>query len=183
MKNVFILLADGFEEIEALAPADLLRRAEIDVTLVSISPYLSVKGARGVTVCADALISDIKKLPDMVLLPGGFPGYKSLAESVAVLELVKKMLDEDRYIAAICGAPAAVLGKNGLLRGKKAVCYPGMEGEMEGARVADLGVCVDSRLITAKSAGYAIDFALEIIRALAGGDAAEKVRAAIVYNG
>lgn len=178
MKNVWIFLADGFEEIEALAPADLLRRAGAQVTLVPVGET-TVTGARGVTVQADG---EGTGTPDMIVLPGGFPGYENLAKSGKVNAAVDAALKDGRYVAAICGAPAAVLGRRGLLKGRRAVCYPGMEGEL-GCETADGGVCEDGNIITGKSAGYAIPFALTLIRVLFGEDAAEKIAAGIVYNG
>lgn len=178
MKKVVIFLADGFEEIEALAPADLLRRAGAEVSLVA-TDGMTVTGARGVKVAAD---TDAVGSPDMIVLPGGFPGYENLAKSEKVNAAVDAALRDGRFVAAICGAPAAVLGRRGILKGKRAVCYPGMEDEL-GCTVAEGGVCADGNIITGKSAGYAIPFALTLIRELIGAEAADKVARGIVYNG
>ena len=175
-------MADGFEEIEALAPLDVLRRAGADVRLLSVSKSTHVTGARGVCVVCDS-IADGGEIADMIVLPGGFPGYKNLAESAIVQEAVKAQLERRGFVGAICGAPAAVLGAKGLLCGKRAVCYPGMESELDCGEIPDCGVCTDGNIITAKSAGYALDFALELTKNLLGNDAADTVRRAIVYNG
>ena len=183
MKKVYIYLADGFEEIEALAPADLLRRAGAQVTLVSINAEREVTGARGVRVIADCTLDDIKEPPDMVVLPGGYPGYENLAKCEKVESMVKEMLEKGRLVAAICGAPAAVLGEKGFLTDVRAVCYPGMEDGLHCKEAARDGVCSDRNIITAKSAGYAIDFALTLIERLFGDEEKQKISDGIVYHG
>lgn len=183
MKNAVIFLAEGFEEIEALAPADLLRRAGVNVTLASITEHLTVKGAHGITVTADATAEALPPAPELIVLPGGCPGYENLAASAAIRAAVDSAVKDGRYIAAICGAPAAVLGRRGLLSGKAAVCYPGMENEMTGAVVQAGGVSVDGNFITGKSAGAAIDFALTLVEILAGAQTRKKIKNGIVYHG
>ena len=173
---VYILLAPGFEEIEALAPADLLRRAGIEAALVSVTGE-PVPGSHGITVTADVALEevDLSKM-DMVVLPGGGPGYKNLGKDPRV-EAVKR----DIWVAAICAAPT-LLGRWGLLEGKKAICYPGMEDQLTGALVQTApGEIRDGKIITGRAAGNAIDFAVELIEVLLDRAAADKVLESICY--
>lgn len=178
---VYILLAPGFEEAEALVPADLLRRANIETALVSITGE-PVPGSHGVTVTADTDLDGVDlSQADMVVLPGGGPGYKNLGADPRVERLVKEAAEKDLWVAAICAAPT-LLGKWGLLTGKDAVCYPGMEEGLTGARVrAASGVVVDGKVITGRAAGSAFDFGLALIEALEGEGAAQQVRNGIYY--
>ena len=173
---VYILLALGFEEAEALVPADLLRRAGIETALVSITGE-PVPGSHGVTVTADTDLDgvDLSKA-DMVVLPGGGPGYKNLGKEPRVEELVRSAAEKDLWVAAICAAPT-LLGKWGLLTGKDAVCYPGMEEGLTGAKAQmDRGFVVDGKIITGRAAGSAFDFGLALIEALAGEEKAGDIR-------
>ncbi len=177
---VYLFLAEGFEEAEALIPVDLLRRASVPVTTVGIGGKV-ICGTHGIHVTADIADKELPtELPDleMIVLPGGMPGTKNLDASSVVDAALELATAQNSYIAAICAAPM-ILGKRGLLRGKQAVCYPGFEKDLDGASLASGGVAVDGRIITAKAAGYAADFALALIRALRGADAAEQVREAI----
>ncbi len=183
MKNVYIYIAEGFEEIEALAPADILRRAGAQVTLVSITDSLTVKGARNVSIICDTVIDRSMPLPDMIILPGGYPGYENLAKSEYVEEIIKLMLDQNRFVAAICAAPAAVLGAKGFLKNSCAVCYPGMEDSLNCKEICADGVCSDGNIITAKSAAYAIEFSLELTQLLFDMQTRRNVADQIVYNG
>jgi len=177
---VYLFLAEGFEEAEALIPVDLLRRASVPVTTVGIGGKI-ICGAHGISVTADIADKELPaELPDleMIVLPGGMPGTKNLDASTVVdaaLELAKA---KNSYIAAICAAPM-ILGKRGLLRGKHAVCFPGFEEYLAEATLVPGGVAEDERIITAKAAGYAADFALALIRALRGADAAKQICEAI----
>ena len=172
---VYILLAPGFEEIEALAPADLLRRAGIDTALVSVTGE-PVPGSHGITVTADITLDRV-----MIVLPGGGPGYKNLGKDPRVEQLVREAAERDLWVAAICAAPT-LLGKWGLLKGKKAICYPGMEDQLTGALVQTApGEIRDGKIITGRAAGNAIDFAAELIEALLDRAAADKVLESICY--
>ena len=183
MKKAYIFLANGFEEIEALSPADILRRAGADVTLISIEDGLNVTGARGVCVVCDAMIDDVDlTAADMIILPGGFPGFERLAQCKKVIDTIAFMMENDRYVAAICGAPAAVLGKNGFLKDRRAVCYPGMEQDMNCKRVNNGHVCADGNVITAKAAASALDFSFVLCEKLCGISEANKVRKGLVYD-
>ena len=178
---VYILLAPGFEEAEALVPADLLRRANIETALVSIQGD-TVTGSHGITVTADALLEkiDLSKA-EMIVLPGGGTGVKNLATEPAVERLVRQAADQNIWVAAICAAPT-LLGRWGLLEGKRAICYPGMEGQLAGARVQPSpGVVADGKTITGPAAGSAFDFGVALIEALSGSKAAGQVAESIAY--
>ena len=173
-KTVLIVLADGFEEIEAVTPIDILRRAGMEVVIAGLEKR-QVKGARGVEVSADLLLADYKDTPDTVVLPGG-PGAEKLARSVAVRKLILRVQKADKLIAAICAAPALVLPESGVLDGKKATCYPGYEDRL-GKSTVFLAerVVTDGKVITSRGPGSAMEFALEIVRHLAGEGAAREV--------
>lgn len=178
---VYILLAPGFEEIEALAPVDLLRRANIETATVSITGE-PVPGSHGITVTADIALDrvDLSKA-DMLVLPGGGPGYKNLGKEPAVAALVEEAIDRGLWVAAICASPT-LLGQWGHLKGKRAVCYPGMEDGLTGAQAQmDQGAVVDGKIVTGRAAGSAFDFGLALVEALAGPEKAAEVRGGIHY--
>lgn len=184
MKKVYVFLAEGFEEVEAVTPIDILRRAGADVVTVSVTNNRQVTGARGVPFVADALLKDSDTADgDLIVLPGGFPGYQNLADSAQVISIIKYMLENGRLVAAICGAPAAVLGKNGFLKGKSAVCYPGMEADLNCNAVSTDNVCADGNIITSKSAATALEFSLELVTRLFGDAKCSEIKKSIVYNG
>lgn len=177
---VYLFLAEGFEELEALTPVDLLRRASISVTTVGVGGKI-IRGAHGIPVTADISDRELpENLPDleMIVLPGGMPGTKNLDACPAVEAALSLAVEKNSYIAAICAAPM-ILGKRGLLNGKHAVCYPGFETDLTGAVLSTEGIAEDGRIITAKAAGYAADFAFALIRVLKGAAAAAQVREAI----
>lgn len=177
---IYMFLADGFEEIEALCPLDILRRAGLDVTTVGVGGKDMIRGAHGICVQAD--IPDVMyrdAAPDMVILPGGMPGSTNLDESKTVDAALKVAAKKGAYLCAICAAPL-VLGKRGYLEGKRAVCYPGFENYLTGATVSESeGVVRDGNIITAKGMGVAFDFGLELVRILKDDEAAEKIKAAV----
>ena len=175
---VYLFLANGFEEVEALAPLDLLRRAGVEVTTVGIGGE-QITGSHGITVTADipdAMYTDAR--PEMIVLPGGMPGSKNLDASRTVDVALKAAARNDAFIAAICAAPF-VLGKRGLLEGKRATCYPGFENELTGAVIADEKVVRDGKVITAVGMGVAVDFGLSLVAALRGDAVAADIRRAI----
>ena len=178
---VYILLAPGFEEAEALVPVDMLRRANIETATVSITGE-PVPGSHGVTALADVTLDDVDlSRADMVVLPGGGPGYKNLGKEPRVEQLVREAAEKGLWLAAICAAPT-LLGRWGLLEGKNAVCYPGMEEGLTGAQPQmDQGVVVAGKVITGRAAGSAFDFGLALVEALAGAAEADKVRHGIYY--
>lgn len=179
MKKVLIPLAEGFEEIEALATADVLRRADLEVVLAGI-PGTIVKGRSGIKIVADMKIEDVDhKEFDCVVLPGGDPGYVNLGRSKKVFDIINEFNDQEKVIAAICAAPS-ILGKMGILDNRRATIYPGMEREIPRPRSAK--VVVDDHIITSEGPGTAFDFALEIIKKLLGKGKANEVRKALVFR-
>ena len=178
---VYVLLAPGFEEAEALVPVDMLRRAGIETATVSITGE-PVTGSHNITVVADLTLDQVDPdKMDMVVLPGGGPGHKNLGAEPRVEQLVRQAVKQDAWVAAICAAPT-LLGRWGLLEGKNAVCYPGMEDGLTGAQpqMAD-GVVKDGKIITGRAAGSAIDFGAELIDALINKAATDKVLESICY--
>lgn len=180
--KTLLFLADGFEEIEALATVDILRRAGIDVTTVSVTNKKTVVGKMGVPVTADTLFEEMNTSDvEMLILPGG-PGVSFLDKHEALKNLVKEFHKDNKWIAAICAAPT-VFGKMGLLEGRKAVCYPGLEGDLKGACVQDEAVVVhDGNVITSKGPGTTFEFALKIVEVLKGADKAREVAKNMVYH-
>lgn len=182
MKKVYVFLADGFEEIEGLTPVDLLRRAGAEVQTVSISDSTSVCGSHKIKVEADSVFAGTDfSDADMLVLPGGMPGTKRLGAHEGLAELLKKTNEAKGGIAAICAAPS-VLGDLGLLRGKKAVCYPGFEEHLAGAEVCCCSVVTDGNITTSRGMGTAVDFGLELVTRLLGADAADALAKKIVYR-
>lgn len=159
---IYVLLADGFEEIEALTPVDMLRRAGCEVRTVGIGKK-TITGAHGIPVCAD-LVSDEATADGvrMVILPGGMPGTKHLAASAFVEETLARVSREGGYLAAICAAPT-VLAKYGYLKGKRATCFPGFEKELSGAVYTDLPVVTDGKIVTAKDMTEALSFSVALL--------------------
>jgi 4-methyl-5(b-hydroxyethyl)-thiazole monophosphate biosynthesis len=175
---IYLFLANGFEEVEALAPLDLLRRAGLEVTTVGVGGEM-ITGSHGITVQADipdTMYADAK--PEMIVLPGGMPGSKHLDESRIVDMALKAAVRNGAYIAAICAAPF-ILGKRGLLQGKVATCYPGFEKELIGAEISAQKVVTDGRFITAAGMGVAVDFGLALVEAMTDKSVAERLHAAI----
>lgn len=175
---VLIYLADGFEEVEALAPADLLRRAGKNVKLVGVNDK-TVRGAHDIYVNTDVLAcdADFDDL-ELVILPGGGPGYDNLDKSADVDKAVKYCYNNNIRIAAICAAPM-VLGKRGVLNGKKATCFPGFEKHLIGAEYTGEGFVTDGLVTTAKSAGWSIEFGLELVKLLVSEETADKLRSSL----
>ena len=190
-EKVLVLLADGFEEIEALTVVDLLRRAGIVVETLSIKEGGEaevVNGARGIPVIADGLFdagqeSEYLSSASTVVLPGGMPGTINLKEHQGVRKVVTAFYEGGKYVAAICAAPT-VLGDLGILEGKSATCYPGMEDGLNCANAVTDGqtVVVDGKVITSRGLGTAIDFSLKLIEILKDKATADKIGASVVYN-
>ncbi len=182
MSRVGIFFADGFEEIEGLTVVDILRRAGIDISMISINGKKKVTGAHGISFDTDEDIvqCDSDKL-DMLVLPGGMPGTTNLAACEKLTEALKKADQEKRGIAAICAAPS-VLGDLGFLKGKKAVCYPGFESRLTGAEVLAVSVVTDGHITTSRGMGTAIAFALELTKRLKDEETAKQVGRSILYN-
>ena len=180
---VYMFLANGFEEIEALCPLDLLRRAGVEVKTVAIgADDLRVTGSHGITVLADMDGKDFADdAPEMVILPGGMPGSSNLDASDVVDGAIRAALANDAYLAAICAAPM-ILGKRDLLVGKRAICFPGFEQELTGAVIAPERVVRDGNIITAAGMGVALEFGLALVEALKGTDAATALRRAVLAD-
>ena len=178
---VYILLAPGFEEAEALVPADLLRRAGVEAALAALEGEL-VPGGHGITVKADLALDQVDlDRAEMIVLPGGGVGVKNLGADPRVEELVREAVRRDIWVAAICAAPT-LLGRWGLLEGKRAICYPSMEGQLSGARVQPSpGVVADGKIITGRAAGSAFEFGLSLIEALADEEKAGDIRDSVCY--
>ena len=178
---VYILLADGFEETEALAPCDILRRGGVDAKLVSCTGQFFVKGSHGIGVNADLLFEDIRpEEAQMVVIPGGMPGTLNLDSFSPIDKLIEKVYVSGGCLAAICAGPI-VLGKRGYLNGRKAVCYPGFEQDLCGAEICACKVVRDGRIITAAAAGAALDFGLELLSYAAGQETSDRVRKSVLY--
>lgn len=176
---VLVFLADGFEEIEALTPIDVLRRAHVDVTVASLRDDKIALGSHGISVNADVTLAEAADLdPEMIILPGGMPGAKNLDENAAVDKIVRDSADAGKYLAAICAAPM-ILGKRGLLNGKRATCYPGFEEYLEGATVGGR-VQVDGNIITACGMGAALEFALALVKLLKGDAEADRIASSVL---
>ena len=172
MAKAALFLIDGFEETEAVATTDILRRGEVDVTTVSLTGKEMVNGKHGISVRADALFESARdEAFDMLVIPGGTTGY---TEHEGLLDLVRRYDGEKKNLAAICAAPA-VFGKAGILSGKKAVCYPGMESWLTGAVIGDELVETDGHITTSKGPATAVFFALRLVEILKGKDVAQKV--------
>lgn len=177
---VAIILGKGFEEMEAIVPCDMLRRAGVETVLAGIGG-LEIVGSRGICVKADCTVDDlaVEKL-DMVVLPGGLGGVAAIKGCKRALEMVQTLYQSRRYVAAICAAPT-ILAMLGITDGRKATCYPGMEKEMGNARMVQPGCAVrDDHVLTATAAGTAFDFGKLLIATLKGDAAAEAVAESIV---
>lgn len=182
MKKVSVILADGFEEVEALTVVDLLRRARIYVDTVSITEEYTVHGSHGIHVQTEDLFEEVNFVDsDMVVLPGGMPGTTNLDAHAGVRRVLKDFADEGKWIGAICAAPT-VLSNMGLLKGKRATCYPAMESQIQGAALTGASVTVDGNIVTSRGVGTAIDFALKLIEVLVGKDKSNEIAESIVYE-
>ena len=184
---IYVFLADGFEEIEALTPVDMLRRAGVPVKTVCIYPDRAnrvVMGSHNIPVTADLTAAEAENIPAelaMVILPGGMPGSKNLDESALVDTYLQYASDKRLYIAAICAAPM-VLGRRGLLDGKRAVCYPGFENELKGAAVTESAVEIDGTIVTACGMGAAVKFGGVLVRLMKGEDEEKAMLGAILAD-
>lgn len=181
-KKIAVFLAEGFEEAEAIVPVDIARRAGIEVTMLSISENIYVKGSHDIEVRADALLSDTDLSGyDMLMLPGGKPGTDNLEASDEVKKLIMDASENGKYLAAICAAPR-LLGKLGLLDGKKATVYPGNQEHLKKALYDEKAKAVtDGKVITARGMGCGPEFGREIVTALIDRETAEKILEAIQY--
>lgn len=174
MSHVAVLLADGFEEIEAVTVIDVLRRADIKVRTLALK-HLLVKGAHGIPLQADGLLEDEQGLDwDLVVLPGGQPGADTLRDDPRVGSLLERQLAHNKSVAAICAAPIA-LGAHGMLKGRRVACYPGFEDQLLGAMVSSEAVIIDEHLTTGRGPAASMLFALELVKQFKGEAEAEAV--------
>lgn len=182
MAKIITFLADGFEEIEALATVDILRRADIEVVTVSITDSIMVTSSHGVIIQADSIIKNASfENVDLLFLPGGQPGADNLNKSEIVKGIVLEFNNKGSYIAAICAAPI-VLGGLGILKDRHATCYPGYENRLFGANVITEKVVVDGNIITGNGVGAAIKFALTIVSVFKGEKIAEELSKKMLIN-
>ena len=182
---IYMFLAEGFEEIEALCPLDLMRRAGLSVTTVGIGGEY-ITGAHAITVRADITDRDFyahsaQNETEMVFLPGGMPGTLNLAASETVTDAIRSAAEDKKYIAAICAAPS-ILGDMGLLLGKEAICYPGFEKQLVGATISERRVVLDGNILTAAGMGAALDMGLAIVEIFCGKEKASSLRSAVIAD-
>lgn len=181
MGQVAVMLADGFEEIEALTVVDILRRGGVDAWMISIMGRLDIIGGHDIPVIADMLYEAMDFTDvDMIVLPGGLKGKENLENYKPLNELITKFIAEDKYVTAICAAPT-ILGRMGVLKGKEACCYGGMETELEGAKVSYEKVVKDGKIITSRGMGTAIDFSLALLAEYKGQEVADDMAKKIMF--
>lgn len=182
MSEVCMFFGAGYEEVEALAVIDILRRAGVDVCMVSITGERKVTSSHKVTVEMDCLLEEVDfDQTKMILLPGGMPGTKNLEACEPLMKQVDRFYERKKAIGAICAAPS-ILGHRGMLKGRNACCYPSFESHLEGAQVSKNPCEISDFIITARGMGCAVDFGLAVLRFLRGQEEADKVAEAIVYS-
>ncbi len=183
MSRIALMIAAGCEEIEALTVTDIVRRAKMELDMVSISGSKTVTGSHNITFETDLLIEEADMdAYDAVVLPGGLPGTTNLGAHPMVVAAIRDFAEKGKVVAAICAAPS-VLGENGLLEGKKATCHPGWEDKLTGAETLEDEVVIDGNVITSRGMATAIPFALALVERFAGEETAKKVAGGIVYKG
>lgn len=175
---IYCFLANGFEEMEAICPIDILRRGECKVATVGVGKEMIV-GSHGISVRADITDSEIELNSDleMIILPGGMPGTLNLEKNANVQRAIDYCAENNKYIGAICAAPS-ILGHKGILKDKEAICFPGFEGQLDCKKLSDNYVCRDGNIITAKGAGVAQEFGLKLLECIKGSGISEKTKAA-----
>lgn len=182
MNQITVHLAEGFEEVEAVTIIDVLRRAGLNVVTVSITGNRMVKGSHNIEIKADLLFDDVDyKKGEMIILPGGMPGSKNLNEHKGLKAQILDYQKNGKYLAAICAAPI-VFGNLGILKGKRAVCYPGYEENLLGAEVLSVPFVVDGKIITGRGVGAALKFSLEIVQIAKGEESALLLRRAMLVE-
>lgn len=183
MSNVAVFFATGYEEIEALTVVDILRRADIDTKMVSVTGEKQVTSSHKVTVEMDELLENMDfSAIDVLVLPGGLPGTTNLEACEPLMKQLDAFVADGKLVAAICAAPS-ILGHRGFLKGKKACSSPGFESQLDGAQIVDKPAVIDGDIITGRGMGAAVPFGLAILEKLKGRAAAEKVADAIRYTG
>lgn len=181
MSKVCAFIANGFEEVECLSVVDILRRAGVDVRILSVTDQLEITGSHGIRVIADGLLSgsDFSDC-DMLFLPGGVPGVPNLAASEPLADLLRQFAREGRRISAICAAPS-ILGDLGLLEGVTCTCYPGWESHLKGANMTGAGVVTDGAFTTARGMGFGVDLGLELVSILVSPETAQTIKKGIQH--
>ena len=177
---IYVFLAEGFETVEALAPVDVMRRAGLEAVTVSISGGKTVTSRQNVTVSADITLAEVDlRKARMLMLPGGMPGADNLYACGELRDMLLAASEKGVYIAAICAAPY-ILGELGILRGKKATCYPGYENRLKGAFPTGERVTYDRGVLTGAGMGTAVEFGLAAVALLSGYEEAERISKAII---
>lgn len=175
---LYMFFANGFEEVEAIAALDVIRRAEIEIKSVGVGDKI-ITGSHGISVICDAVSDEISAEGiDGVILPGGMPGTNNLYDCDKVHEAIDYCANNGKLLCAICAAPL-ILGRKGLLEGREAVCFPGFEDELKGAVISDKFVCTDGNVITAKGMGSAVNFGLAIVAYFKGQAFADELKSAL----
>lgn len=179
---IYVFLANGFEEIEALTPVDMLRRCELDVVTAGVGGTV-IKGSHGIAVSADIEASEIRLDDnlDMIVLPGGMPGTLNLEASFDVRKAIEFCSKNKKYIAAICAAPS-ILGHMGILSGKTATCFTGFESQLTGAVISKKSVCTDDKIITSRGAGTSMEFSFELVRHLISSERSNILKDSVHYK-
>lgn len=178
---VYIILGKGFEEIEAIAPCDILRRGGVEVKFAGIGG-LEITGGNGITVKADCTVEEMDlEAMELIMLPGGLGGVNSILGSETAMNAVRYAYEQGRFVTAICAAPT-VLAKLGITDGKKATVYPGMEDQMGSACMVDANAVRDGKVLTGRAPGAAYDFAYLLLETLQGADTAQRIRSGMVYK-
>lgn len=182
MSKVGIFMANGCEEIEGLTVVDILRRAGIEIDMISVMEQPQITGSHKISFICDKMMDDINADEyDGFILPGGMPGTTTLGADSRVITHIKSFLKEGKLVAAICAAPS-VLGDNDILQGKKATSYPGFEDRLKGAEVVTDPVAVDGNVITSRGMGTAINFALAIVSYFIDENKADEIGKAIIWK-
>lgn len=182
MSSLGIFFADGCEEIEGLAVVDIVRRAKMEITSISITGKTEVTGSHNITFKTDTTFEEVNfEELDGIILPGGLPGTLNLGAHAGVCEQVKEFAAKGKLVCAICAAPS-VLGACGVLQGKNATCHPGFEEKLTGAVTSEDNVVTDGNIITSRGMGTVIDFGLAIVNYFGTGELVEDVRKHLVYN-
>ena len=180
MAKALVLMAEGFEEIELTSIVDILRRGGVTVTIAGLKDGL-ITGSRGIKMQPDVTLDGIKEMYDIIILPGGSPGYVNLGNDRRVIDLVKRYNAEGKIVAAICAGPS-VLVKAGILGGKKVTIFKGMENELKNAVYVDKPVVVDGNILTSQGPGTAMEFAIELLKRLTGEKKALEVQEKLLYR-
>ena len=179
---IAVFFAEGYEEIEALTVVDLTRRAGIETWMVSVTGEKTVTGSHGIAVSMDKTLEEVDfHKVEMIVLPGGMPGTLNLESCETLTEQIKSFAEQRKYLGAICAAPT-VFGKLGVLKGRKACCYPGMEEQLTGAEVGFDSCIISEHIVTSRGMGTAMDFGLQIVALFQGKEEADKLAKAVVYH-